>query len=82
MLKENNAPDKDWAETHFLIVLSLTNDVNNENPGLALDTCHKDGIGGLMELAYSLTNEFQELYSDVEWDGDYLDMLESFLKDK
>ncbi|MGL5713275.1 MAG: hypothetical protein ACRCX2_09670 [Paraclostridium sp.] len=40
------------------------------------------GRGGMWEFAESLTDEFMEKYKDFEWDGEFFDKIDEFLKNK
>jgi hypothetical protein len=41
-----------------------------------------EGIGGLYQLAEDLTDEFESTHEKREWDGEYYDEIEEFLKTK
>lgn len=63
----------DWAETHYIIV------------GLIAENNHLfEGVsqGDLWGLAFDLTNEFQEINKDREYDGGYFEEVEKFFKYK
>lgn len=82
-ISPTSKPSTDYLETHFEVVKRLTLELEVEGrPSLAFDVVENQGLGGLYELAESLTDEFQELHKDTEWDGDFHDTLEQFLNEK
>ena len=70
-----------WIETHHEIVSFISIEANKNNP---IDKIKKvieeSGSGGLWELGEELTNKFEEKYSDMEWDGEFFDKIEEFIK--
>jgi hypothetical protein len=70
-----------WQETHFEVVSHLTQmaDHSGSISNLARE---EGGTGRLYELAEDLTDEFEWQYEGIEWDGDYFDKIEIFLKKK
>lgn len=79
----NNFEFESWHETHFEIVAEITKWDNDINPPNSIKKVQDEqGIGGLYELAKELTNEFETLYKDREWDGDFFDTIESFINEK
>lgn len=73
-----------WHETHFEVVSQITHywrqDVC-ESP-LVLDRHEMYGTGGLYELAKELTDEFELLNKDRQWDGEFFDEINEFLENK
>lgn len=82
-MKKHKLPTKhqDWAETHFEISAWLALQIEN-NTDLAVQVYGNHGRGGFYELAWELTQDFQDLHGDYEWDGDYFEALEDYLKQK
>jgi type VI protein secretion system component Hcp len=70
-----------WHETHYEIVAYLTETLDNEEL-MSSKTQSTQGQGGLYELAKSLTDEFELKYKGVDWDGDFYDTLDEFLRNK
>jgi hypothetical protein len=70
-----------WQETHFEVVTYLTQ-ILHYSGSISNLAREEGGLGRLYELAENLTNEFEWKYEDKEWDGDYLDTIDSFLKTK
>ena len=70
---------RSWAETHHLIVteIALLTDVEGSLPNRLRS---EGGITALFDLSIKLTDDFERIYRDVEWDGEYFDTVESFLK--
>jgi hypothetical protein len=73
-----------WQETHYEVVAAITSialdDDNKDN--LVYKTYREDGLGGLYELAEELTDEFELLNKDREWDGEFFEEIERFLDEK
>lgn len=70
-----------WQETHFEIVSFITNPKNINNP-IIDEVIKHQGTGGLYELAEELTDEFESISKNKEWDGDFFDEIELFLLNK
>lgn len=78
-----NKPNTDYLETYFEVVKRITLELEVEGrPSLVFDRLLEQGTGGLYELAEELTDEFQELHKDREWDCDFHDTIEQFLNEK
>lgn len=85
-----------WKETHFEMVASITVLRGGEPflcPGDILPLVDKihpfiqkiddtQGTGGFYELAEDWTNEFELKHLNREWDGEYYDEIEEFVKQK
>lgn len=69
-----------WQETHFEVVsfISLNRDENFKLEEIVAN----QGTGGLYELAEQLTDEFEKLNENMEWDGEFFDAIELFLNIK
>lgn len=70
-----------YLETYFEIVDQICIDTDNLD-SLAYNIAETQGRGGLYELAEKLTDEFEELYHGVEWDGEFFDKIEEFITNK
>lgn len=70
-----------YLETYFEIVDQICIDKDSENT-LAYNIAETKGRGGLYDLAEELTNEFEEIYHQYEFDGDFLDKIEEFIANK
>jgi hypothetical protein len=73
----------EWAETHHVIVTELNSFLDGREyplPHVLQKVLDEEGTGGVMQLGIDLTNKFEEQYKGVEWDGDWLDTIEKFLK--
>lgn len=69
-----------YLETFYEIVAEITLYVDFE--GLSNRDILIQGIegrGGLYELAEKLTDKFENLYKDKEWDGEFFDTIDDFL---
>ena len=71
-----------WHETHYEIVSTIEYILNDGSPHKIYDLHSKGGSGYMYEHAQELTNEFELLHKDREWDGDFLDELHNFLNSK
>jgi len=78
--------DNDYLETYFEVVREITQvldseDVNNdESENRIILEQRSKGIGRMYELAEEWTNEFQTIHKGREWDGEWFDTLEEFLR--
>lgn len=70
-----------WKETHFEVVTHLTRSADFSG-SLANKRREQQGIGGLYELADELTHEFESANVGRNWDGEFFDEIEEFLKNK
>jgi hypothetical protein len=79
-MKQKNFPNgfENWHETHFVIVHHLT-ETQDYSGSLSNRTREAAGMGGLMELSATLTDQFEQMYKGREWDGDYYDTIEDFI---
>lgn len=76
-------PSIDYLETHFEIVAAIIQQFETVGTSdVVFSRFESRGRGGLWELAEELTDEFQALYKDQEWDGEWLDVLYAFLNEK
>ena len=87
-----------WQETHFEVVDFLittiiahdNDEINYSNVNYSneksfrqiLYIAETEGRFGLYNLAKDLTFEFELKYLGYEWDGDFFDKLDDFLKEK
>jgi hypothetical protein len=68
-----------WMETFYEVTCYLHDTVSYSGT-MANKTNESKGTGGLYELAEDLTDEFEKLYKDKEWNGEFLDTLNDFLR--
>lgn len=72
-----------WQETHFEIVQAITIEHMKDEPsGIVAERHAEQGHGGLYELAEELTDEFETRYANFEWDGNFFDVIEDYIKEK
>jgi hypothetical protein len=77
-----------WQETHYEVVAAITTELmadyeyNEFRDDLIRITLREKGHGGLYELANDLTDEFELLNKDREWDGEFFEEIERFLDEK
>jgi len=89
--KENKS---DYLETYFEVVRVILGNIESDswfkdekdidNDSISYTIEIQKGMGGLWELAESVTDLFFETYPNVNWgeELEYFDTLEEFLKDK
>ena len=74
---------KSWQETHFEVVSIISCIWRLDKPyGVVLQRHEEQGTGGLYELAEELTDKFETLNKDREWDGEFFEEIEEFLTKK
>ncbi len=66
----------DWYEIHHEVVEILS---YYENHGYTLKAREENGIGGVYELAKKLTDTFDRLHCDRQWDGEFHEEIEQFM---
>lgn len=68
-----------WMET-FYEVTCYIHDTMGYSGTMANKAVERQGTGGLYELAEDLTDEFEKIYKDKEWHGEWLDAIHEFLQ--
>ena len=72
-----------WYETHHEVVSFLTLEYERDSvTSKVAEFLERNGTGGMYELARELTDEFETLNKDREWDGEFFEEIESFLMQK
>jgi hypothetical protein len=76
-----------WQETHYEVVAAIivahamhTHEIDHSE--LLEKTIKEKGHGGLYELAEDLTDEFETINKNREWDGEFFEEIETFLNEK
>jgi hypothetical protein len=73
----------DWMETHHQVVEAITLNLSKERyEGEVKRRYDAQGRGGIWELAEELTDKFEKLTYEREWNGEYFDELEDFLTEE
>lgn len=70
-----------WLETHHEVVAYITQ-TSHFSGSMANKAVTVDGTGALYELGEQLTNEFENLYKEYQWDGEFYDTIDDFLKSR
>lgn len=73
----NKLPD--YLENYYNVVAYIER-TKDELGTAANNRLKEQGTGGLYELAEDWTEEFTEEHKGHQWDGDYLDAIDSFLR--
>jgi len=69
-----------WHETHFEVTQVITLETSKDEPKGIVETIQQEqGHCGLYELAKELTDKFETLNKDREWDGEFYDEIETFM---
>jgi len=72
-----------FLETHYRISEILAWENNLDKPcELIEETQAKEGMYGIYQLAKEYTIDFQQLHKNREWDGEFLDVVDDFMKEK
>ena len=71
--------DTSYLETYYEIVAGF---YSNPNSPVLKEIEEGVGRGGLWDFAKELTDEFETIHKDREWDGDYFDELDNFIETK
>ena len=73
--------DEEYLETYFEINMRIAESLLDYNTkDFVTRRYEQQGRGGMYELAKELTDEFQEIHKDKEWDGEFFDELDLFWK--
>ena len=73
----------EWAEVHYQIVEFITLELEKTYDNPINQLYSTTGRGGVWELAFDWTNEFQAIYGEVPWIEDsWWDTLEGFINKK
>jgi hypothetical protein len=82
-MKNQQKPNISWIETHHEIVSAIAISLHLDEPDtIFIKRSEEQGTGGLYELAKELTDEFELLNKDREWDGEFFDEIEEFIQSK
>ena len=74
-----------WQETHFEIVSAIVIESRKNFPsGKTGEAIAQKGTGGLYELAEELTDKFELMHKDYQWDGEFFffDTIEEFCQNE
>ena len=74
-----------WMETHHEVVTEITNaltadELEPEFKNKATRIREEQGTGGIYELAEELTDKFEQLNKGREWDGEFFDEINEFMR--
>lgn len=69
-----------WQETHFEVVSAISLQAKKDKPcDIISEIKESQGTGGLYELAEELTDKFENIHKDRDWDDEFFDAIEAFL---
>ena len=69
--------DRDW-ETFYEITQFINNNLDN---GYIKEVREANGVTALYEVAREWTNKFEKEHEGKEWDGEYLEYIDSFCEE-
>ena len=73
-----------WYETFYEIVGEIELIISDNGISFSTHPIMKyycaNGVGAMYELARDLTDKFELLHKDREWDGEFFDEIEKFLE--
>lgn len=82
----NKVVDRSWLETYYEIVDSITLIINNNEYNYdrseLMRNLRTQGRTVLYDTAIEWTDEFEKLHEGREWDGDWIDVLWTFIVEK
>ena len=82
-LSNPSSPLTDILETFYEVVALIESRRNAGSPHPAIEHIQDtQGTGGFWELAQKLTAKFETKYIDEEWDGGYLEAVETFVDEE
>lgn len=94
-LLKTNLPETDrfpngftsWYETFFEIASYITNDISKwdgdpKDTNVVIEVHMNEGQGGVWELTKKWADEFELTNVGREWDGEFYDEIEEFVKSK
>lgn len=71
----------DYLEAHFEVCSAICRELSKDVvDGRVGDVQRSMGLGGLYELSKELTDKFIGLYEGKQWDGEWLDTIDDFIK--
>ena len=78
-MKEKHFPNgfASWQETHYEVVSAMTFYLHN-HPEIVID----GGVGRLYELAEEWTDTFERLHKDEDWDGEFLETIDTYMGER
>jgi tRNA uridine 5-carbamoylmethylation protein Kti12 len=82
-MKNQQKQNISWIETHHEIVSAIAISLHLDEPDtMFIKRNEEQGTAGLYELAEELTDKFELLNKDREWDGEFFDEIEEFIQSK
>ena len=72
--------DIEYLETFFFVTETVIEELNKNNQSL-INLVENGGRFELVELTKEITNKFQEINDNREWDGEFLEEIYSFTID-
>lgn len=70
-----------WMETYTEVAMNVCEKLKDSNSSV-WRTIYNTGRGGVYTLCEDLTDEFEELNEEREWDGEFFDEIDKFLTKK
>lgn len=79
---DHKAELSDYLETYSQITRSLWEYVDTHESNKIKELYEQQGTGGLWLIAEEYSKQFDELHKNKEWDGEFFDEIEIFMKTK
>ena len=72
---------RSWMETYFEVAAYITGELllGDDCCQVVKDTMWGQGFPSMYDLAEKLTDEFEEINKGREWDGEFVDEINSFM---
>ncbi len=73
-----------WRDTHHEVVSGISSQLIKDVPDSVVisELYSLHGTTGMYDFAEQLTDEFEKLHEGRQWDGEYFDVVEAFIKEK
>jgi hypothetical protein len=70
-----------WYETHHEIVSMIALAYEHDEPNMVAFV-ERRGTGGLYEMGFLMTQEFEQQHAGRQWDGEFFEELEHYFAQK
>lgn len=72
---------RSWMETYFEVVSYINGEVtlDDDCSQIVKDAMYGEGYASLYDMAEKFTDEFEEINEGREWEGEFVDEINSFM---